>query len=158
MTGCGKVATGRVILTVVHVHRSSYRLLAAIALSVKMTPWPPKVTKRFSTVPANARENDLYGPQSRSVLTSHDSVDSDFVIEFEVLLEDKPVFFLEMRKRMWDLAPAFPLNTLNGVSAFSTQHSFYTYDNQRRLLPARISPHPDIETDTTPLDRWDCNI
>ncbi|KAH8991298.1 hypothetical protein EDB92DRAFT_690748 [Lactarius akahatsu] len=159
-----------------------------------MAPWPPKVTKRFSTVPANARENDFYGPynkllytlfppdsdytvapQSHAVLTSHDSV--DFVIEFEVLLEDKPVFFLEikeprklafesaregadnqMRKRMRDLAPACPLDTLNGVSAFGTQLSFYTYDNQRRLLPARISPHPDIETDTAPLDRWDCNI
>ncbi|KAH9173784.1 hypothetical protein EDB89DRAFT_1849780, partial [Lactarius sanguifluus] len=102
----------------------------------------------FSTVPANARENDFYGPynkllyilfppdsdytvtpRSHPVLTSHDSV--DIVIDFEVLLEDKLVFFLEikeprklafesacegadnqMSKRMRDLAPACPLSTV----------------------------------------------
>ncbi|KAI9439501.1 hypothetical protein H4582DRAFT_1534233 [Lactarius indigo] len=159
-----------------------------------MTPWPPKVTKRFSTVPPNARENDFYGPynkllytlfppdsdytvapQSHPILTSRDSV--DFIIEFEVLLEDSPVLFLEikeprmitfesvredvdnrMRKRMRDLAPVCPLDTLNGVSAFGTQLSFYSYDKQTRILPARVSPHPSVETDIAPLDRWDCNI
>ena len=159
-----------------------------------MTPWSAKITKRFSTVPANARENDFYGPynkllctlfpadsdytvapQSYSIINSRDSV--DFIIEFEVLLEDKPVLFLEikepakitlksareeadnqMRKRMGDLAPICPLDTLNGVSAFGTQLSFYTYDKQTRILPARIPPHPELETDTAPLNRWDCSI
>ncbi|KAI9464036.1 hypothetical protein BJY52DRAFT_1251206 [Lactarius psammicola] len=159
-----------------------------------MTPWASKITKRFNTIPANARENDYYAPynkllytlfpadsdytvapQSYSVLNSRGSV--DFIIEFEVLLEDKPVLFLEieepkkiafqsareeadnqMRKRMVDLAPACPLDTLSGVSAFGTQLSFYTYDKQTRILPARISPHPHMETDTAPLNHWDCNI
>lgn len=65
-----------------------------------MAPWPEKVTKRFSTIPPNARENDFYAPynkllytlfpadsdytvapQSYSLLDSRDSV--DFIIEFE---------------------------------------------------------------------------
>ncbi|KAI9451965.1 hypothetical protein F5148DRAFT_1237750 [Russula earlei] len=157
-----------------------------------MTPWSAKITKRFSTVPANARENDFYAmghtinfciplpdytvaPYTYSIIDSHDSV--NFIIEFEVLLEDKSVLFLEikepaeitlksareeadsqMRKRMGDLAPICPLDTLNGVSAFGTQLSFYTYDKHTHILPARIPPHPKLETDTAPLNRWDCNI
>ncbi|CAA7262748.1 hypothetical protein NLJ89_g5406 [Agrocybe chaxingu] len=159
-----------------------------------MAPWSSKITKRFSTVPPNARENDYYAPynkllytlfpadsdytvapQSYSVMNSRDSV--DFIIEFEVRLEDKPVFFVEikepskialksareeadnqMRKRMGDLAPVCPLDTLNGVSAFGTRLSFYSYDKRTRILPGRISPDPHMETDTAPLDRWDCDI
>jgi hypothetical protein len=158
-----------------------------------MAPWPEKVIKRFRTIPPNARENDFYAPykilytlfpadsdytvapQSYSVLDSRDSV--DFIIEFEVLLEDKPVLFVEikeprkitfksareeadnqMRKRMGDLAPGCPLDTLNGVSAFGTRIAFYTYDKQTRIFPSRISPDPERETDTAPLDRWDCDV
>ncbi|KAH9012883.1 hypothetical protein EDB84DRAFT_1534531 [Lactarius hengduanensis] len=160
-----------------------------------MTHWSSKVTKRFSAVPVNAREDDYYAPynkllnslfppdsdytvapRSYTVLNSHKSV--DFNIGFEVLLEDKPVLFLEieeprrialmsareevddqMRKRMRDLAPACPLEILNGVSAFGTRLSFYTYDKQTRvIIPARISLHPHMETDTAPLDRWDYNL
>jgi hypothetical protein len=159
-----------------------------------MAPWPEKVIKRFSTIPPNARENDFYAPynkllytlfpadsdytvapQSYSVLDSRDSV--DFIIEFEVLLEDKPVLFVEikeprkitlksareeadnqMRKRMGDLAPGCPLDTLNGVSAFGTRIAFYTYDKQTRIFPSRIFPDPERETDTAPLDRWDCDV
>jgi len=69
------------------------------------------------------------------------------IIEFEVLLEDKPALFVEineprkialksvreeadnqMRKRMGDLAPSCPPDTLNGVSAFGT----------RRALPSTL--------------------
>lgn len=159
-----------------------------------MAPWPLKIVRRFSTIPPNARENDYYAPynkllniifppdsdytvapQSYSVPNSRDSV--DFIIEFEVRLEDKPILFLEikepsrialksareeadnqMRKRMGDLAPACPLDILCGVSAFGTQLSFYTYDKQTRILPVRIHPHPELETDTAPLNRWDCDI
>ena len=61
---------------------------------------------------------------------------------------------------MGDLAPSCPLdsNTLNGVSAFGTHLAFYTYDKQTRILPSHISPDPERETDTAPLDRWDCDI
>ena len=159
-----------------------------------MAPWPAKITKRFSTIPPNPRENDFYAPynkllytlfsadsdhtvapQSYSVLDSRDSV--NFIIEFEIHLEDKPVFFVEMkeprnialksardeadkqmRKRMGDLAPRCPLDTLNGVSAFGTRLAFYAYDKQTRILPSRISPDSERETDTAPLDRWDCDI
>ena len=112
-------------------------------------------------------------PQLYSVWDSRDSV--DFI--FEVLLEDKPVLFLEikeprkiafksareeadnqMRKRMRDLAPSCPLDTLNGVSAFGTRLAFYAYDKQTAILPKRISPDPERETDVAPLDHWDCDI
>jgi hypothetical protein len=110
-----------------------------------------------------------------TLLDSRDSV--DFILEFEVLLEDKPVLFVEikeprkitlksareeadnqMRKCMGDLAPSCPLDALNGVSAFGTRLAFYTYDKQTRILPSRISSDPERETDTAPLDRWDCDI
>jgi hypothetical protein len=159
-----------------------------------MAPWSSKILKRFSTIPPNARESDFYAPYNKllytlfpadsdytvapqlySILNSRNSV--DFIIEFEVLLEDKPVFFLEikeptkiifksareeadnqMRKRMGDLAPSCPMDTLNGMSAFGTRLSFYTYDKQTRILPDRILPDPHLETDTAPLNRWDCDI
>jgi hypothetical protein len=44
------------------------------------------------------------------------------------------------------------------VSAFGTRLSFYSYDKQTLILPGRVSPHPRMETDTAPLDRWDCDI
>ena len=122
-------------------------------LTLWSCPWPPQVIKRFSTIPVNARENDFYAPynkllyslfpadsnftvapQSYTLLDSRDSV--NFIIELEVLLEDKPVCFLEikeprkiilkssrteadnqMRKRMGDLAPICPLDTLSVHSA-----------------------------------------
>ena len=64
----------------------------------------------------------------------------------------------QMRKRMRDLAPFCPLDILNGVSAFGTRLSFYSYDKRTRILPRHIPPDPDLETDTAPLDRWDCDI
>jgi hypothetical protein len=101
----------------------------------------------------------------------------DLIIEFEVLLEDKPVLFVEikeprkialtsareeadnqMRKRMRDLAPNCPLDTLNGVSAFGTRLAFYAYDKQTPILPRLISLDLQWDTDTAPLDRWDCDI
>jgi hypothetical protein len=104
----------------------------------------------------------------------------DFIIKFDVLLEDKLVLLVlfveikeprkitlksaceeadnQMRKRMGDLAPSCPLDTLNGVSAFGTRLAFYTYDKQTRILLSRISPDSERETDTAPLDRWDCDI
>jgi len=159
-----------------------------------MAPWSPKIVKQFSTVPPNARENDFYTPYNKLLYTlfpadsdytvapqSYSVMDSrnvmNFIIEFEVLLEDKPVFFLEikeprkialksareeadnqMRKRMGDLAPACPLDILNGVSAFGTLLSFYSYDKQTRILPGLVSPHPHMETDSAPLNCWDCDI
>lgn len=59
-----------------------------------MASWAEKVTKRFSTIPPNARENDFYAPHNKlfscrlpnyAVLDSHDPV--NFIIEFEVLLD-----------------------------------------------------------------------
>jgi hypothetical protein len=114
-------------------------------------------------------------PQTYSIMDSRQAVDS--IVKFEVHLEDKPVFFLvikapkrmyvssarkeaddQMRTRMQDLAPFCPLDTLNGVSAFGTRLSFYSFDKQTQILPQPIPPHPYLVTDTAPLDRWDCDI
>jgi hypothetical protein len=101
----------------------------------------------------------------------------DFIIEFEVLLEDIPVLFVEikepqklflksaheevdnqMRKCMGDLAPSSPLETLNSVSTFGTCLAFCTYDKQTHIPPNCIFLDPERETNTTPLDHWDCDI
>ncbi len=122
-----------------------------------MSPLAAKVMKRFSTIPPYPRENYFLGPynkllhtffpadsdytvipQSYSFLDSYGSANT--IIEFEVVFEDNPVFFLQikesqslavlsargnaddqMRKRMRDLAPNCPLDTLHGVSAFGTR-------------------------------------
>ncbi|KAK0211988.1 hypothetical protein IW262DRAFT_1412865 [Armillaria fumosa] len=150
--------------------------------------------KRFSTIPPNARGNNFFGPynkllhslfpadsdytvapQLHSLLNSCDS--ADFIIEFEVLLEDKPMLLLQIeeprkavlnsarevaddqiRKRMRDLAPSCPLDTLHAVSAFGTRLSFYQYDRETRIIPSRITPDPEREADIAPLSRWDCDI
>ena len=132
-----------------------------------MASWVEKVTKRFSTIPPSARENDFYAPYNRlffrrlpnyTVLDLHDPV----VRSPSEALEDKLVLFAEIkepreltlkstreeadnqtRKRVGHLAPSCPLDTLNGVSAFGTRLTFYTYDKQTRTLPSGISPDPE---------------
>jgi len=158
-----------------------------------MAPWPAKIMKQFSTIPY-PDENDFYAPyntllntlsppdsdytivpQSYSTLGSHDEV--YFRVRFEVHLEDKPVFFMEierpqsiasiidcrdadiwMRKRIGDLAPSCPLDTFNGVSAFGTHLAFYSYDKQTHILPIHISDDHVQLFDTAPLDHWDGDI
>ncbi|KAK0493590.1 hypothetical protein EDD18DRAFT_1178909 [Armillaria luteobubalina] len=111
----------------------------------------------------------------RQLLNSCDS--ADFIIEFEVLLEDKPVLLPQIeeprkavlhsaheaaddqiRKRMRDLAPSCPFDILHGVSAFGTRLSFYRYDVETRIIPSRVIPDPEREADIAPLSRWDCDI
>ncbi len=159
-----------------------------------MFPLAAKVMKRFSTIPPYPRENYFLGPynkllhtffpadsdytvipQSYSFLDSYGSANT--IIEFEVVFEDNPVFFLQikesqslavlsargkaddqMRKRMRDLAPNCPLDTLHGVSAFGTRLSFYSYDKQTCILPRRVSLDGERETDFAPSSRWDCDI
>ncbi len=114
-------------------------------------------------------------PRSYSFSDSHGSANA--VFEFEVLFKDKPVFFLQikgpqsftvisarekadehMRKRTKDLAPNCPLDTLHGVSAFGTRLSLYSYDKQTRIIPKRVLPDRERETDCAPQSRWDCDI
>ncbi|SJL14467.1 uncharacterized protein ARMOST_17924 [Armillaria ostoyae] len=99
------------------------------------------------------------------------------IFEFKVIFEDNPVFLLQikgprgltvnstsekaddqMRKRMRDLAPNCPLDTLHGISAFGTRLSFYSYNKQTCILPKRVLPDRERETDSAPSSRWDCDI
>ncbi|KAK0442698.1 uncharacterized protein EV420DRAFT_1752241 [Desarmillaria tabescens] len=110
-------------------------------------------------------------PQSYSFSDPYGS--ANLVIGFEVVFEDKPVFFLQikepqalavksareeadgqMRKCMRDLAPNCLLGILYGISAFGTRLCFYSYDKQTRILPKRVSPDRERETDIAPLNRW----
>ncbi|KAK0215331.1 hypothetical protein EDD85DRAFT_943072 [Armillaria nabsnona] len=114
-------------------------------------------------------------PRSYSFSDSYGSANAIF--EFEVVFKDKPVFFLQikgpqslavfsarekaddqMRKCMKDLAPNCPLDTLHGVGAFGMHLSFYSYDKQTRIIPKRIPPDRERETDFAPSSRWDCDI
>ncbi len=155
-----------------------------------MSPLSAKVMKRFSTIPPYPRENVFLGPynkllhtvfpaesdytvipQSYSFLDSYGSANT--IIGFEVVFEDNPVFFLQikepqslavlsnrekaddqMRKCMRDLAPICPLDMLHGVCAFGTHLSFYSYDKQTRIIPKRVLPDRERETDFAPSSQW----
>ena len=74
-------------------------------------PWPPRVLRQFAKVPNAPSESDFHGPYNK-LLNTLFPVDTeftvvpqylpgsreseDFVVMFEVLLEDKPVFVLEL--------------------------------------------------------------
>ncbi|KAK0434417.1 hypothetical protein EV421DRAFT_1717575 [Armillaria borealis] len=119
-------------------------------------------------------------PQSYSFLDSYGSANT--IIGFEVVFEDNPVFSLQikepkslavlsarekaddqMRKRLRDLAPNCPLDTLlhhlpKDTTAFGTCLSFYSYDKQSRVIPKRMLPDREREIDFGPPSRWDCDI
>jgi len=163
-----------------------------------MAPWSAKIIEQFSTIPPNPRENDFFGPYNKLLSTlfppvsytvaprPHSSLNyvlgsygvADFSIGFEVLLEDKTIFFMEikepqmlafksareeadshMRMRMADFGPDYPLDPLNGVSAFGTHLAFYSLDKQNRIHPNYIRSHDHgKETDVAPVDRWNSDI
>lgn len=74
--------------------------------------WPPKVLRQFATVPPNASEGDFNGPYNKLLYTLFppdtdfvvvpqyipDSRNAaDFIVMFEVYLESRPVFILELK-------------------------------------------------------------
>lgn len=75
-------------------------------------PWPPKVQAGFTKLPTIPSEADFHGPYNKLLYTlfpadsdftvvphylpgSRES--ADFIVMFEVLLEDKPVLVLELK-------------------------------------------------------------
>ncbi|KAJ3507673.1 hypothetical protein NLJ89_g6174 [Agrocybe chaxingu] len=156
--------------------------------------WPTKVLRQFELVPPNPEESDLYGAYNK-LLNFYFPPDSDFsvfprylkagwkepadyVFFFEILLENKPVFVLELkapsaikflstrsgadaqiRTRLGDLADHCPLATLHGVSSIGTKLCFYTIDKATmEVTPEQLMPHPNRVTDIAPANRWDCDI
>ena len=99
----------------------------------------------------------------------------DYVVLFEIFLEKKPVFVLELkapstiefistcaeadeqiRTRLGDLAGRRPLPTLRGVSAIGTKLCFYTIDKATvEMTPKQIARHPTRVNDIAPAHRWD---
>lgn len=156
--------------------------------------WPQKVIDRFNLVPQNPRENDFYAPynkllnfvfpvdsdftvapQSYPIPQSRDSV--DFVIEYMVLLDNIPVFILEIkepskikllsarqeadiqiRRRLRDLRYECTLDKLYGVSAFGTKICFYNINKNNIIEPYIIQQDPEYLIDTAPKERWNTDI
>jgi hypothetical protein len=158
--------------------------------------WPEKVLRQFQAVPASCRESDFYGPYNKLLnyyfapdtdftvvpqylkAASRDS--ADFIFCFEIRLENKPVFIVELkdpaaiqhistraeaddqsRRRIIDLAESCPLNKLHAVSALGTKLCFYSLDVQNlaaRIDPPRIDRDPDTVNDYVPAERWDRDV
>lgn len=98
----------------------------------------------------------------------------DFFVEYTIEIDDKPVFIVEikspskltvsssreeadfqLRRRLIDIAPLCPLDTLYGMSAFGTQYAIYKYSKSNRFIEPRVIPSdPVYITDTAPVERW----
>ena len=77
-------------------------------------PWPEKVIRQFQTIPPNPIESDFHGAYNKLLYTLFppdtdftvvpqylkpaSSKSSDYIVTFEVFLENKPVFILELKK------------------------------------------------------------
>ncbi|KAI8995688.1 hypothetical protein BD414DRAFT_249661 [Trametes punicea] len=154
-------------------------------------PWPASVVRQFEKVPPNPSEADFHGPYNKLLHTlfppdtkftvvpqfwpgSHES--ADFLVTFEVMLEDQIVFILELkppgdlryisrcaaadrqiRARMVDVDNC-PLPTLHAVSAMGTKLCFYKQPRNGRVSPRRIPSDPEMMVDVAPRERWDCDI
>ena len=156
--------------------------------------WPARVLHQFELVPQNPQESDFYGAYNK-LLNFYFPPDSAFavfpqyrksrskesinhVVPFEIFLENKPVFVLELkapsaielistraeaddqiRTRLGDLVGSCPLATLHGVSAIGTKLCFYTIDKATMdMIPEQIARHPTRVNDTAPANRWDRDI
>jgi hypothetical protein len=154
--------------------------------------WSQKILDRFHAVPQNPRENDFYAPYNKllnlvfpvdsdytvapqSYPQSRDSI--DFVIEYMVLLNNIPVFILEIkepskidllsarqeadiqiRKRLRDLRYLCTLDKLYGVSAFGKQLCTYYINKDNSIEPHVIAQDPELLIDTAPKARWEYDI
>ncbi|KAF8554396.1 hypothetical protein OG21DRAFT_1412610 [Imleria badia] len=159
-------------------------------------PWPEKVICQFQTIPQNPVRSDFQGAYNKFLYTlfPHDTdftvvlqrleptswISSDYILSFEILYENKPVFILQLknpadlrfislrqeadmqiRERLDDLADQCPISTLHGVSAMGTRLCFYhldTTDVEADIMPLNIPRHPTRVSDTAPIERWDCDL
>lgn len=114
-----------------------------------------------------------YFPQS---VGSRDVV--DFVVMLIIYVNAYPVLIVEvkppadfrfnskrqeadtqMRQRFLDVVGDLRIPVLHGVSAYGTKLAFYKYTKNVNVLePRRITPDPELLTDTAPQHWWDCDI
>jgi len=155
-------------------------------------PWPRQVVRQFEKVPPNPSEADFHGPYNKLLNTvfppeseftvvpqympsSRES--ADFLVVFEVILEDKPVLILELRSpsdlryaskrraadrkvrdRIHDLYADCPLPVLHAVSAMGTRLCFFHKRGAEAIQPPFIEEHPVLQTDSAPSERWHWDI
>jgi hypothetical protein len=156
--------------------------------------WTNKIVERFNSIPPNPRENDYYAPynkllnsvfpvdtdftvvpQSYPVPDSRESI--DFVVEYLVEFQNKPVFVLEIkspgnlsllskrqeadnqiRRRLRDIVDLCPLDKLYGASAFGTKLCIYNINKDYDVYPEHVVDHPTKLLDTAPTSRWNTDI
>ncbi|KAE9403420.1 hypothetical protein BT96DRAFT_990279 [Gymnopus androsaceus JB14] len=142
-------------------------------------PWSQKVIRSFQAIPQNPLEKEFYGPYNKLLHTlfpagsdfmvvpqymkAPNAGAADFIFMFEVQVERKTVFVLEIKPSSTDLVYAgrCPLPTLYGVCAVGTQLCFYaldTGDQNAYIMPLAIPRHPTRITDTVPASRWSHHV
>ncbi|KAH9044198.1 hypothetical protein EDB84DRAFT_1436095 [Lactarius hengduanensis] len=146
--------------------------------------WPEKVLRQFQAVPANPKESDFYGPYNKLLnyyfppdtdftvvpqylkAASRDA--ADFIVSFEIRLENKPVLIVELkdptaiqhistraeaddqiRRRIIDLAEHCPL-----IHCMPSAPS----NRAARIDPRRVDRDPDMVNDYAPAERWNRDI
>ena len=161
-------------------------------------PWPEFIHQSFNiammTDVDGHDETVFYGPLLRLLYTLFsldgpyeivplckplDSSQSDFVPVFIVRINQRPVFFMEikppsglfhlskreeadlrMRRRFRDLGRVLTIPTLHGVSAFGNHLSFYEYDTATSYVQPEQIPRGTglCINNTAPMQRWDCDV
>jgi len=98
-------------------------------------------------------------------------------VTFEIFLENKPVFVLQLKRqkdfsarskrtaaddqlrgRLGDLIDTCPLPVLHGVSAFGIKLCFYSISNAGLISPEHIPASSQYVIDTAPAERWNYDI
>ncbi|KAF9024424.1 hypothetical protein BDZ89DRAFT_1136056 [Hymenopellis radicata] len=147
--------------------------------------WPASVSKEFDNIPPHAQGPDFYAPY-RELLSSIFPATSGFSIAghrplilnfyvyvYEVYLTNQPIFILllnaetmlfststregvdsQLRQHMKDLFAKSSVSVLQGACAFGRRLAFYCGDKSAITPPVGT----DDPLDTTPVDRWDCDV
>jgi hypothetical protein len=133
--------------------------------------------------PLNALLNNLFPASDRYSITpqyKHIAGSIDYTITYIITRRQIPVLFIEvktyvaydkdsarrdadvqMRERFFDFTCAgnLPIPKLYGLSILGTRFCVYEYAlEDRRLTPQWIAPHPELFTDTAPMERWHYDI
>ncbi|KAF5362428.1 hypothetical protein D9756_002750 [Leucocoprinus leucothites] len=148
--------------------------------------WPAKVRRQFDIAQKdgnNVLENVLHAPYNK-LLNTLFPVDTDFtvipnfqqvysskgfdyIVTFEIFLENRPVFVLELeRERDFSLkskrtSADDQLRVRLGdlCCAFGTKLCFYTIEKDTGLVtPSRNPTSHNFVTDAAPVERWNYDI
>lgn len=153
-----------------------------------------KIIEAFECIPHNSLEKEYYGPYNKLLYTefpeleytvspqsyplpeSRDSI--DFVVEYMVLKENKPVLIVEIkaeskfslkssrkeadrqiRTRLSDIGELFLTEKPKAISAFGTKICIYEYNRENEVIsPEYIEEDNKIMKDVAPKSRWNIDI